>query len=432
MAPKLVQDAHDTLVELSRQCSEAHQILYLNQDEEYPILLISKIQRGAASMQRAFATFHADLKSFAATTALKPTKNNDGGVKKQLATQVFPGLTLLNADGVSKNANSVDGGVKKSSTTQIVPGLTLAIADEALELVNSGDGGDKKPSTNQVGPGLTLINVDEIPEPIEPLVRDFYHENGRGFKTIIGCFVGRLHGTYLDPYLGIFLLACTENPRVRIEDQSEMKGQWLRFPWKSFCGNLPVILQFLNKNYRSMKEGGETLVYDTYTTATPKLSYRGVGFNFMLFMKSDFAKNQSGYHDVKYLTPYNAFKALKSLGFCLTQSGGGGEKMGFSEKQDLITMARFLGMSEELIEEKFGDKVVEDMSQHLASKNSSSKKMAQETSDFISFDDPINSGTEEGKEITIPSKRAPEERIAGMAKNFPYFKHLERKRKFEV
>ncbi|KAF7956485.1 hypothetical protein EAE96_003824 [Botrytis aclada] len=265
-------------------------------------------------MQKALATFHADLKSFAAAEALEPT--------------------------------------------------------------NSGEEGFE-PLTKMKIPGLTLINSDEIVKPKEPSVRDFYHKIGRG-----------LNGSGFDPYLGIFLLARDEDPKIRIEDQVGMKDEWIRLPWKSCCGNLPVILQFLNKNYRSMKEGGETM-------------------------------------------PYKAFESLKSLGSRLKQEGRIEEKMNFSDKEAMIAMARFLGMSQESIEEKIAEKVEEDMSQQMASKDVSVKNAAQESSDFISFDDPIDSEADEGKEITVPSKKALEKSFAGLANNFPHFKHPERKRKFE-
>ncbi|KAF7944915.1 uncharacterized protein EAE97_005548 [Botrytis byssoidea] len=205
-----------------------------------------------------------------------------------------------------------------------------------------------------------------------------------------------------------------------------MKGRWLKFPWELFCGNFPVILKFLNENYRSMKEGAETLVYNTYTTATPKLSYRGVGFNFMFFMESDFAKKQSGYDDIEFFTAYKAFKMLRSLGLSLKQLEGVNEEMSFTEREEMIAMARFLGMSEESIEEK----VVEDMSRKMASKDVSVKKVAQEGSDFIVFDDPVESEADEGQEITVLSKKDPENKLAGMANKFPHFKHLDKKRKF--
>ncbi|TGO46507.1 hypothetical protein BOTNAR_0583g00030 [Botryotinia narcissicola] len=176
-----------------------------------------------------------------------------------------------------------------------------------------------------------------------------------------------------------------------------------------------------------MKEGGGTLVYDTHTNATPKLSYRGVGFNFMFFIESDFAKKQRGYDDVEYSTEYKAFRTLRSLGLSLKQLKGVDENMSFSEREEMIAMARFLGMSEESIEEKF----VEDMSRNMASKDVSVKKVAQEGSDFIAFDDPIESEADEGQGITVQSKKDPESKLAGMANKFPHFKHLDRKRKSE-
>ncbi|TGO31728.1 hypothetical protein BHYA_0423g00030 [Botrytis hyacinthi] len=295
MAPRAVQDAHDSLVQLSRQCSEAHQLLYLNQGEEYPELLMGRIQRGTALMQRAIATFYDDLKSFAATKAFESTKSSDEGVNKLLATQKIPGLTLLDAD---KNL--------ALALVEVNKNLTLASVDADKNLA------------------LTSVNADKIPESTEPPVRQLYHENGRG-----------LNGAYLDPYLSIFLLACTENHKVRVEDQVQMKGRWLKFPWKLFC---------------------------------------------------DFAKKQSGYDDVEYFTAYKAFKTLRSLGLSLKQLEGVDENKSFSEREEMIAMARFLGMSEESIEEK----VVEDMSEQMASKDVSVKKVAQEGSDFIAFDDPID------------------------------------------
>ncbi|THV44636.1 hypothetical protein BGAL_0602g00020 [Botrytis galanthina] len=454
MAPKAVQDAHDSLVELSRQCSEVHRLLYLNQGEEYLELLMGRIQRGTAFVQRGIATFHDDLKSFTATKALESTKSSDGGTKKPLAMQKIPGLTLVNIDKIPSLA-LVE--TDKSPALALVevdknPALALVEADKnlALALVEVDKNPalaleevDKIPSLALIeidknpvlalvevdkNPALASVNAKKIPESTEPPVRHFYHENGRG-----------LNGAYLDPYLSIFLLAHTENPKVRIEHQVEMKGRWLKFPWKLFCGNFPVILKFLNENYRSMKEGGETLVYDTYTTATPKLSYRGVGFNFMFFMESEFAKKQSGYDDVEYFTAYKAFKTLRSLGLSLKQLEGVNEEMSFTEREEMIAMARFLGMSEESIEEK----VVEDklppvnisgtVSRKMTSKDVSVKKATQEGSDFIAFDDPIESEADEpeGQDITAPSKKAPENQLAGMANKFPHFKHLDRKRKFE-
>ncbi|KAF7900865.1 hypothetical protein EAF00_003086 [Botryotinia globosa] len=375
MAPKSVQGAHDSL------------------GQEYPELLVGKIQRGTALMQRAIATFHDDLKSFAVTKALESAKSSDGGVKKLLAAQKIPGLTLVDTDKI--------------------PGFTLVDIDknQGLALVDSDKNLDPALALVDVetNPALTPVNVDKIPEPTESPVRYFYHENGRG-----------LNGAYLDPHLRIFLFACTETPKVQIEDQVEMKGRWLKFPWKLFCGNFPVILKFLNENYHSMKEGAETLVYDPYTTATPKLSYRGVGFNFMFFMESDFAKKQSGYDDVEYFTAYKAFKTLRSLGLSLKQLKGVDENMSFSEREEMIAMARFLGMSEESIEEKV-----------MASKDVFVKKVAQEGSEFIAFDDPIESEAVEGQVITVPSKKDPENKLAGMASKFSHFKHLDRKRKFE-
>ncbi|KAF5874684.1 uncharacterized protein Bfra_004699 [Botrytis fragariae] len=165
--------------------------------EEYPNSLISKIECGTALMQKALATFHVDQKSCAATKALESAKSGDGGVKKPLATQKIPGLTFAYSD--------------------------------------------------------------EISEPTEPLVQQFYHENGRG-----------------------------------------------------------------------------------------------------------------------------------SLGLRLKHSDSVEEKMSFSEKEEMIAMARFLKMSEELIEEKIAEKVVEDLSQRMASKSVSVKKVARERTDFISFDDPVD------------------------------------------
>ncbi|TGO09771.1 hypothetical protein BTUL_0155g00270 [Botrytis tulipae] len=183
----------------------------------------------------------------------------------------------------------------------------------------------------------------------------------------------------------IILLAKDEDPMKPLAYQPAMNNNWVRFTWKCLCEKCPVILHILDHSLLPRKDGEQRLVYDPENTNFRKTSYHYVGVYFTRFMRSRFAQELDGYDKVKDLNDWEAFRAVRRIGFRLKGAKNCGKVVEATEKTEKANMGRFLGMTESLIRDICNDGTDTDMTRPLGSEVQLPQKLFEGDYKFVSF-----------------------------------------------
>ncbi|TGO69145.1 hypothetical protein BELL_0788g00070 [Botrytis elliptica] len=115
----------------------------------------------------------------------------------------------------------------------------------------------------------------------------------------------------------IILLAKDEDPMKPLAYQPGMNNNWVRFPWRNMCEKCPVILHLLDHSLLPREDVEQRLVYVPQNTNFRKASYHYASVYFTRFMRSRFAQKLDGYNRVKDLNDWEAFRAVRRIGFRL-------------------------------------------------------------------------------------------------------------------
>ncbi|THV44635.1 hypothetical protein BGAL_0602g00010 [Botrytis galanthina] len=183
----------------------------------------------------------------------------------------------------------------------------------------------------------------------------------------------------------IILLAKDEDPMKALAYQPAMNNNWVRFPWKGLCEKCPVILHLLDHSLLPRKDGEQRLVYDPQNTNFRKASYHYVGVYFTRFMRSRFAQELDGYDKVKDLNDWEAFRAVRRIGFRLKGAKNCEKVVEATEKTEMINMGRFLGMEESSISDICNDGTDTDMTGILGLATQMPQKFFEGDYKFVSF-----------------------------------------------
>ncbi|KAF7886826.1 uncharacterized protein EAF02_003473 [Botrytis sinoallii] len=128
------------------------------------------------------------------------------------------------------------------------------------------------------------------------------------------------------------------------EDSMKPLAYPTRFPWKNLCEKCPVILHLLDHSLLPREDVEQRL-----NTNFRKASYHYVGVYFTRFMRYRFAQKLDGYDRVKDLNDWEAFRAVRRIGFRLKGAKNCEKVVEDTEKAEMINMRKFLGMKESSI-----------------------------------------------------------------------------------
>ncbi|TEY38802.1 hypothetical protein BOTCAL_0474g00060 [Botryotinia calthae] len=184
----------------------------------------------------------------------------------------------------------------------------------------------------------------------------------------------------------IILLAKDEDPTKPLAYQAAMNNNWVRFPWKVLYEKCPVILSLLDDSLLPRTNSEKPLVYDPQNTTPKKSSYHYVGVYFSRFMHSRFARKQDGYDKVKDLNDWEAFRAVKRIGFRLKGAKNCEKLVKPAEKTEMVHMGKFLGMTESSLRDICSDLSNDDMTGLFRLDTQMPQKVFENNDNFASFD----------------------------------------------
>ncbi|KAF7956484.1 hypothetical protein EAE96_003823 [Botrytis aclada] len=233
---------------------------------------------------------------------------------------------------------------------------------------------------------LTMSNASQV------LEKDTLTECSSMVPITAGMSVYQPDGSVNDDGRGraacthIILLAKDEDPMIPVAYQPAMNNNWVGFPWKMLCENCPAILQILDHSLLPRKNGEQGLVYDPQNTNFQKASYHYVGVYFTRFMHSMLARKQDGYDKVKNLNDWEAFRAVRRIGFRLKGAKNCEKLVKATEKTEMVNMGRFLVMTERSIRDICNDGSDDEMTGLSGLEAQMPQKSIEGNDDFVSAD----------------------------------------------
>ncbi|KAF7944916.1 uncharacterized protein EAE97_005549 [Botrytis byssoidea] len=147
----------------------------------------------------------------------------------------------------------------------------------------------------------------------------------------------------------IILLAKDEDPMKPLAYQPAMNNNWVRFPWKGLCEKCPVILHLLDHSLLPVKMVSSVLCTIPRIPTSGKLPTTMSVFTLQDSCGPGSPKSWTGYDKVKDLNDWDAFRAVRRIGFRLKGSKNCEKVVEATEKAEIVNMGRSLGMTESSI-----------------------------------------------------------------------------------